>query len=138
MAIAAMLAVRMGAFLQQRAQPGTLTIHCAPAVCDEVAVTKESVPELSSSTSATGTWQISSISHGPYSIAIRFRDGRTLTAEYYHLDAGERKRVDIFIARPAGATVSLRCTGYEDGRLIGEKMANLATPGGDTVYLSGP
>jgi hypothetical protein len=53
---------------------------------------------------------VSLISHGEYSIKIVYSDGTTVWATYFHLDAGARRRVDVYAERvPGGDTVQLRC-----------------------------
>jgi hypothetical protein len=42
--------------------------------------------------------RISPISHGIYRISIRLSDGQAVWSEFFHYDAGVRRRIDVFIA----------------------------------------
>ena len=136
--VGAYVATNIAAFVIQRSQPGTLTIHCDPAVCKAITVTKEGQPELVGSKARDGQWLVTPISHGPYTFDIRLADRRTVRTGYFHLDAGERKRVDVYITRPSSTRLYLKVTGYNDNSFIDEATIDLSKPNDNPAVLSSP
>src|SRR5689334_12229136 len=73
-------------FTLQRSRPGVLTIHCDPAQCGEITVTKEEVPELLNAPATRSGVMVSPISYGPYKIEVSLQDRKRLWLSYYHSD----------------------------------------------------
>jgi hypothetical protein len=139
MLVAAWIVFSLVRFGLLRSRPGVLIVHCDPAQCGGITVRRESVPELLNAPAAASGVRVTPISHGPYTIEAGFSDGKHLWVSYYHLDAGERKRVDVYIDRITGGKVHLKVTGYEDNRLIEEKTVSIAASSGEKpVALSWP
>ena len=54
------------------------------------------------------------INHGYYTVGVQLADGRTVWTTFLHLDAGDRRRVDLFAAPSSrGGYVHLRLTASE-------------------------
>jgi len=122
----------------QRSLPGVMMVHCPPEVCTSIGVTQEENQE-GQVTKTTDGVKVSPISYGRYTYSLRLTDGKTYQAGYFHLDAGERKLVSIYVDRPTPKDVHIKATGYDDNALIEEKTLKLEKTDDDTrYYLSHP
>jgi hypothetical protein len=122
-------------FVIQRSRPGRLTIHCNPSICADISVSKEEFPPTIRQTKTKDTVVVSPVSYGPYNFDIRLADGHRFRTGYYHLDAGERKVVDVYIEHPTVNTVHLKAMGYDDNSLIDETTLDLKTYKDNPPYL---
>lgn len=78
-----------------RLHPSRLVVHVSGGAWKSVAV--ESRNLSSTSTFHPGDApQISPISHGIYGIAVEYSDGQVLWTQFFHYDAGDRRRIDIY------------------------------------------
>ena len=91
------------------ARPGTLYIKVADTPWTEVTVgSYHDKPVAFSSGSTPLLWPMQ---YGPYTISVKFSDGRTVWLEYFHYDAGVRKRAEVTVERlPDGETVRITQT----------------------------
>ena len=65
---------------------------------------------------------LSPIGHGTYTVEVEFADGRTVWTEFFHYDAGVRKRIDLYFDGATSGTIGIRET-MNDGQVLFEGQA---------------
>lgn len=68
-----------------------------------------------------GNPELRDISHGPYTIGVQFTDHADLWVTYFHMNAGGRRRVDLFVTR-TGELAEVRCVATEWHSIVSKKQ----------------
>lgn len=105
-----------------------LYVHMQDSSWTEVTISSDNMREPL--TLKAGRWRstakVSGISHGVYDIHVKYEDGREFFGTLFHLDAGIRQRLDVYIERVRG-TEKIRVRQYAnkfDFLFKGEKKAS--------------
>jgi hypothetical protein len=91
------LAVLVLLQLVSRRRPSALYVHIDGLAWIKVTVQSENLPQPQSF-DASREVSVTPISHGVYRIGVQLSDGQLLWTEFFHSDAGVRRRVDVFLA----------------------------------------
>lgn len=75
-----------------------LHIHIAAIPWDSITVESDNLSAPRYFDRSAQEIRISPISHGIYRISVRLSDGQTVWSEFFHYDAGVRRRIDVFLA----------------------------------------
>ena len=98
-----------------RLTPTVLTLHISGKAWNRVTVTTQFVNNAPMIFSPPDAIRVSPISHGPYYILVEFEGEQKLWAFYFHLDAGIRRKVDIYMdGTPDNDTITMRTVAYGD------------------------
>jgi hypothetical protein len=83
--------------LASQPQPSALYVHINGLAWTNVTVQSANLPQAQRFDSSR-EMRIGPISHGIYRICVQLSDGRLIWSEFFHADAGVRRRVDVFLA----------------------------------------
>jgi hypothetical protein len=96
--VAAVLGFLLVTPLVSRRPPGMLYVHIDGFAWTNVTVRSENLPQPLSFVPSNSAVQVTPVSHGIYRIGVQFADGQSVWSEFFHADAGVRRRVDVFLA----------------------------------------
>jgi len=87
------------AYYRLRQKPAELFVHVEVAPWQSVTIRATSVPSGPEwhFDRTNGEVRVSPIAYGIYRIGIQLTTNQMIWSEYYHCDAGVRRRVDIFV-----------------------------------------
>jgi hypothetical protein len=86
------------ALLQLFRPASALYTHIDSIPWDGITVESSNLPTPRSFDRSAQEIRISPISQGIYRISVRLSDGQTIWSEFFHYDAGVRRRIDVFVA----------------------------------------
>ena len=106
-----------------RLWPSALSVRLDPALAwQSVTIESYNLARPQRFTPSAGEVRISPIEHGLYRVGVQFADGQSMWGEFLHVDAGFRRRVDLFLGpSPQAGHVHLRLTasrGFLPRRLV--------------------
>jgi hypothetical protein len=78
-----------------RLKPSKLCIHVSGAQWTRVLVESSNLNERKAF-HPTGTLTLSPIEHGVYRVSVQYQSAETIWTEFFHTDAGVRRRIDLF------------------------------------------
>lgn len=75
-----------------------LHVHLDSLAWDSITVESSNLSTPRSFDRSAQEIRITPISKGIYRISVRLSDGQTVWSEFFHYDAGVRRRIDVFVA----------------------------------------
>jgi hypothetical protein len=109
------------AYLYQ-ADPGRICVYFKPEECKTITVTSSNFVESRVFQAVYSPAVVTPIGHGSYVFHVHFKDDKNLYFEYFHIDAGKRKEVDIYVDRMDGSRARLKLWAYGRSVLANEAV----------------
>ncbi len=80
-------------------KPAELFVHLESLSWQSVTIQSSNLPSALHFQRGSGEVKVVPIAYGIYRIGIQLATGQMIWSEYYHCDAGVRRRVDVYVTR---------------------------------------